>query len=262
MRATILMYHMIDTPVTLAEARFCRTPENFRKDMRLIQDAGYNVVSLRTLLDAMANRTQLPNKAVVITFDDGLACNYENALPILQEFDFTASIFVVTGKIDGYNDFSRPYGFSRRRMLTTREIRSLVAAGIDIGSHTVNHVMLGKTEVRAAISEIRESKMMLEDIIGRDVPHFAYPFGSWSPIIRDAVMSAAYTGACSTMPWQNSSDTDPYLLRRSEITGHDMSWQFRLKLRFAANTIPPIAEARHWARKFLERKGVISPRAS
>ncbi|MCB1947493.1 polysaccharide deacetylase family protein [Nitrosomonas sp.] len=260
MRATILMYHMIDTPVTPAETRFCRTPENFRKDMQLIRSAGYNVVPLKTLLDALVKKTRLPDKALVITFDDGLACNHDNALPILQEFDFTASIFVVTGKIGGHNDFSRPYGFSRRRMLTATEIRSLTEAGIDIGSHTVSHLMLGKTEIQTAINEIRNSKAILEDILGQKVSHFAYPFGSWNPDIRDAVMSAGYAGACSTMPWQNRLDTDPYLLRRSEIKGHDTSWQFRLKLRFATNTMPPVAETRHAARRFLEKTGLIPSR--
>lgn len=260
MHATILMYHMVDAPVTPSEVRFCRAPEDFHEDLRLIRESGCNVVSLAALLNAIANNNQLPDKALVITFDDGLACNYENALPILQKFGYTASVFVVAGRVGGYNDFSERYGFSRRRMLTVSEIRSLAEAGIDIGSHTVNHIQLGKTDTQTAINEITESKNMLEDILGQKVPHFAYPFGSWNPEIRDAVLAAGYTGACSTMPWPNKLDTDPYLLRRSEIKGPDSPWQFRMKLRFATNNMPPIAEMRHLARKFLEGINVIEPR--
>jgi len=251
---------MVTTPKNTTEARFCRTPENFRKDMQLIRAAGYHVVSLASVLNAIKDNDRLPDKTVVITFDDGLACDYENALPILQEFGYTASAFVVTGKVGGYNDFSKNYGFSRRRMLTASEIRAMDEAGIDIGSHTVNHILLGKTEKRAAINEIRDSKAMLEDILGHEVSHFAYPFGSWNPAIRDAVMEADYTGACSTMPWQNRNDTDPYLLRRSEIKGSDAPWQFRLKLRFATNDMPPVSEVRRWVRQLLEKLRVIPSR--
>ncbi|MCB1986463.1 MAG: polysaccharide deacetylase family protein [Burkholderiales bacterium] len=260
MRATILMYHMIDTPVTPAEVRFCRTRENFRKDMQLIREAGYHVISLKTLLTAIKNNTHIPDNAIVITFDDGLACNYENALPILQEFGYSASFFVVTSKISGFNDFSWDYGFSCRRMLSTSEIIAMAQAGMDIGSHTVNHVILGKAKTQIAIHEIRDSKAMLEDALGHEIPHFAYPFGSWNPTVRDVVMTAGYTGACSTMPWPNRPDTDPYLLRRSEIKGQDAPWQFRLKLHFATNTMPPITEMRQLTRKFLEKTGVISLR--
>lgn len=203
MQATILMYHMISTPRTVAESRFCRTPKAFHRDMQQICKAGYNVVTLATILDAIMSNTILPDKAVAITFDDGLACDYENALPILQEFGYPASVFIVTGKVGKFNNFSENYGFSRRRMLNANEIRTLADAGIDIGSHTVNHVLLGKTERGTAIHEIRDSKAMLEDILGHEIPHFAYPFGSWSPAIRDAVMEAGYSGACSTMSRRN-----------------------------------------------------------
>lgn len=259
-RVTVLMYHMIDTPVTPAELRFCRSPENFRNDMQLIHEAGYRVISLKTLLGAIKNKDLDLNKAVVITFDDGLACNYENALPVLEEYGYTASIFVVTKYIGGFNDFSRNYGFSRRRMLTVSQIKALVNAGMDIGSHTVHHLALGKTATQTTINEVLKSKSMLENILACEVPHFAYPFGSWNPAVRDIVMNANYTGACSTMPWPNRLDTDPFLLRRSEIKGQDNPAQFRLKLRFATNTMPPVAEARQLARSFLEKMGIIQPK--
>ncbi|WP_177167773.1 polysaccharide deacetylase family protein [Nitrosomonas marina] len=260
MRVTVLMYHMIDTPVTPEERRFCRSPENFRNDMQIIHEAGYRVISMKTLLEAIKNKDQHLSKAVVITFDDGLACNYENALPVLEEFGYTASVFVVTSYIGGYNDFSRNYGFSRRRMLTVNQIKALKKAGVDIGSHTVHHLALGKTATQVTIDEILKSKCMLEDILACEVPHFAYPFGSWNPAVREIVMNANYTGACSTMPWPNRLDTDPFLLRRSEIKGQDNSAQFRLKLRFATNTMPPVAEARQLARGFLEKMKVIPPK--
>lgn len=244
MPVTMLMYHVIAIPKNAAEARFCRAPDEFRNDMEQIRQAGYQVLSFARVLDGIAGRIELPDKAVAITFDDGISCVYENALPILQEFDYPASVFVVSGRVGGYNDYAEVFGFPRRRMLTTYEIRVLAESGVDIGSHTANHLWLGKTEKAVVAKELQDSKAVLEDILGREVAHFAYPFGSWNLMARNAVIEAGYTGACSTISGRNQKGTDPYLLRRSEIKGSDMPWQFRLKLKFATNDMPPISDAR------------------
>lgn len=262
MSVTMLMYHMIAVPENAAEARFCRTPKAFRRDMEQIRQAGYQVLSLATALDGISGRVDFPDKAVVITFDDGVACAFENALPILQEFGYPASVFVVSGQVGGYNDWCEVFGFPRRRMLTISEIRALAGSGVDIGSHTANHMWLGKTEKTAVMNEVQDSKAILEDILGREVPHFAYPFGSWSPMARDAVIEAGYRGACSTMSGWNRKNTDPYLLRRSEIKGSDALWQFRLKLSLATNDMPPISDVRQLVRQTLEKMGLVSPRAT
>ena len=245
MSVTMLMYHVIATPENAAEARFCRTPDKFRKDMEQIREAGYHVLSFARVLDGIAGRIELPDKAVAITFDDGIACAYENALPILQEFDCPASVFVVTGRVGGFNEFTDVFGFPRRRMLTAYEIRTLAGSGVDIGSHTVNHLWLGKTKNSVVAKELQDSKAALEDVLGQEVPHFAYPFGSWNLPVRDAVIEAGYTGACSTISGRNHKGIDPYILRRSEIKGSDAPWQFRLKLKFATNDMPPISDARY-----------------
>ncbi len=252
MPVTMLMYHVIAAPKNAAEARFCRTPDAFRKDMEQIRQAGYQVLPFASVLDGIAGRVELPDKAVAITFDDGIACAFENALPILQEFGYPASVFVVSSRVGGYNDWCEVFGFPRRRMLTTSEIRALAEFGVDIGSHTANHLWLGKTEETVITKETQDSKAVLEDILGREVSHFAYPFGSWNPMTRNAVIEAGYTGACSTMSGWNRKGTDPYLLRRSEIKGSDAPWQFRMKLRFATNDMPPISDARRMLRQILK----------
>ena len=253
MPVTMLMYHMIAHPINANEARLCRTPEAFRKDMEQISQAGYQVLSFAKVLDGVAGKVELPDKAVAITFDDGIACAYENALPILQDFGYPASVFVVSSRVGGYNDFSEGFGLPRRRMLTSYEIRELAESGVDIGSHTVNHLWLGKTDKAVVFQELHQSKITLEDVLGREVPHFAYPFGSWSAEARDAVMEAGYKGACSTLSGRNRKDTDPYLLRRSEIKGSDAPWQFSLKLNFATNDMPPISDMRRIVRQLINK---------
>jgi peptidoglycan/xylan/chitin deacetylase (PgdA/CDA1 family) len=262
MPVTILMYHMIAEPGNSAEARFCRTPEAFRADMEQIRLSGLQVLPLTTVLEAVAGGVSIPERAVAITFDDGVACAYENALPILQEYGCPATVFVISGLLGGHNDWCEEFGFPRRRMLVNSEVRALVEAGVDIGSHTVSHPWLGKSDANVVKQEVRDSKAALENLLGREVPHFAYPFGSWSPVARDAVVEAGYTGACSTMSGVNKKGTDSFLLRRTEIKGSDAAWQFRLKLRFATNDMPPVSDARRLARHALEGMGLIRPRAS
>lgn len=253
MPVTMLMYHMIAHPKNANEARLCRTPDAFRKDMEQIRQAGYQALSFATVLDGVAGRVELPDKAVAITFDDGIACAYENAFPILQEFGYPASVFVVSSRVGGYNDFGERFGLPRRRMLTSNEVRELAESGVDIGSHTVNHLWLGKTDKAVVFQELLESKKALEDMLGREVPHFAYPFGSWSVPARDAVIEAGYKGACSTLSGRNRKNTDPYLLRRSEIKGSDAPWQFGLKLNFATNDMPPVSDVRQIVRQLIKK---------
>lgn len=253
MQVTILMYHMISDPEAPIEAGLCRSPEAFRRDMEQIHQAGYQVVSLAKVLDSIAGKVELPEKTVAITFDDGLACIYENALPILQEFGYPSSLFIVSGFVNGYNEWGEVFGLPRRRMLTSSEIRTLAKSGVNIGAHTVNHAWLGKSEKDVATKEIRDSKATLEDILGQEVSTFAYPFGNWNRMARNAVIEAGYTGACSTMPGRNKQDTDPFLLHRTEIKGGDAPWQVRLKLRFATSDMPPKPPVRSTLRKLFSK---------
>jgi peptidoglycan/xylan/chitin deacetylase (PgdA/CDA1 family) len=261
MSATVLMYHMVDAPQNGMEARFCRTPQRFRADMQHLADAGYTVLSLASLRECVNGRRPWPHKSAAITFDDGIACDYEQALPILRDFDFPATFFVVTGLIDGHNDWAIDHGFARRRMLSASELRELDRAGMDVGSHTVRHRMLAKTTAEEAREELRGSKARLEDLLGRPVLHFAYPYGSWKPEVKTAVIEAGYALACSTSPGKVRTADDPFLLRRIEIKGGDSPLQFKLKLRFGTQDMPPVSDLRRAARRRLENWGLLAPRA-
>lgn len=261
MSAVVLMYHMVDAPQNKTEARFCRTPVDFRADMQHLNDAGYTVLSLAALRECVNGLRQWPEKAAAITFDDGIACDYENALPILQSFGYTASFFIVTGLIDGHNDWALNHGFGRRRMLSTAELRALDQAGMDVGSHTMGHRMLAKSSVEEARAELYGSKARLEDLLGHAVPHFAYPYGSWKPEVKAAVVEAGYALACSTLPGKVRTADDPFLLRRIEIKGRDTPLQLKLKLQLGTQDMPPLSDLRRAARRRLEAWGVLTPRA-
>ena len=258
----ILMYHIVDEPLNPREQRLCCHPEMFRAQMKHLSDAGYHIIQLSELAGFIKGSRTWPEKAIVITFDDGMSCTYEKAFPIMQEYGHTASVFVISDLVGKYNEWLHDKGFPKRAMLTSSQVLELSNEGIDIGSHTLSHCKLGEVPADRANIEIHDSKKKLEDMLGLEVPHFAYPFGSYNKYARDAVEKSGYRVACSTLPGRNKADADMFLLKRVEIRGQDTMLQFRMKLLFATHDIPPYSIARNVVRKGLEKIGLMSPKAS
>ena len=261
-KCTILMYHVVDEPLSPLEHRLCCPPESFRAQMKYLHDADYNIISLSELAGCLDGSRSWPENAIAITFDDGTSCTYENALPILKEFGFTASVFVISDLVGKHNEWLYVNGFPKRAMLTSSQILEICKEGMDIGSHTLSHCKLGEVSPCRATIEIKDSKMKLEDMLGLDVPHFAYPFGSYNQYSRDTVEKSGYKVACSTIAGHNNPDVDTFLLKRVEIKGPDSMLQFRMKLLFATHDMPPYSIARKIARKGAEKLGFRQPRAT
>ncbi len=147
-------------------------------------------------------------------------------------------------------------------MLSTAQLRGLNEEGIEVGSHTVTHPWLSRIPLERASEEIRESKERLEDLLGRPVDHFAYPFGDYSQAVRQIVIEAGYSGACSTRWGKRHKQADLFDLRRVEVTGQDSLLQFALKLRLGTHNMPPVPEARNLIRRRLEAMGLLAERRS
>jgi peptidoglycan/xylan/chitin deacetylase (PgdA/CDA1 family) len=256
----VLMYHVVDGPGSAREKRLCCDPGQFAAQMDYLARNGYSVVPLQRLVASLQGTDVLPSKAVAITFDDGFSCLCENALPVLATHGFPATVFMIAGLIGRSNEWQQETGTVVRRMLSAEQLRILAAAAIDIGSHTVNHPHLAKIPLAEARAEVRDSKSRLEDVLGRAVPHFAFPYGSFSPQVRDEVIAAGYVAACSTRWGKRHSIDDLFSLRRVEIQGSDSLLTFAMKLHIATNHMPPIPEARQLVRQTLNRAGLLSPR--
>lgn len=237
------MYHRIAAPLADVERDLCCAPALFRAHMQYLSDRGYRVVDLSALVEAIERRRPVAPRSVVITSDDGVSCMVENALPILQEFGFAATCFVVSGALGRNKEWDRHEGMPLRRMLTAAECRALADGGVAIGSHTVTHAKLADASPEVAAAEIRSSKAQLEDVLGRAVEHFAYPFGSFNRAAWSAVQAAGYRSACSTLPGTNTLRTDPFQLRRAYITGRDDLRAFALKLRFGGAPVETLKQA-------------------
>jgi len=239
MSCVILMYHVVDEPRSASEARFCCPPHQFRAQMKHLADAGWCVITLSELVACIQRGEAPPERSVVITFDDGTACTREIAMPILDEFGFKATVYVVSELIDGVNDWMIKEGQPERKMITVSQLRELDEAGMEIGSHTAHHVWMAKIPEAQAAEEASNSKVRLEDLLGKPVNHFAYPYGNNNSVVREIVEKAGYISAVSTRAGKNNPETGLFSLRRIEIMGNDALWQFRLKLKTGTHDMPP-----------------------
>jgi peptidoglycan/xylan/chitin deacetylase (PgdA/CDA1 family) len=173
----VLCYHDVN-PTTGNELLL--HPNKFRKQMQYLKDHGYTPLSMDQLYSFLKEDGALPEKPVVLTFDDGYVGNYTYAFPVLKEFGFNATIFIISDCID-----LGPY-------MTSEQIKEMTSYGIDIESHTTNHCDLSKMNLTAQTNNLKSSKEKLEHLINKPVDYLAYPYGKYNMDTRKAAAAAGY----------------------------------------------------------------------
>ncbi len=231
----ILMYHMVAETKDTNESKYCCSPGKFKNQMDYLKKTGYKVIGLNELVNTIKNRDQLHRKSVVITLDDGYMDNWENAFPILHEFGFPATVFVISKLLGHTNEWMQEENSKRLKLLGWSELKKMVANGITIGAHTKTHPLLTGIDADSATEEIRGAKHDLEDRLGMSIDFFAYPYGKMNETVKQIVKDAGYEAACSTVPGFNCNEQDLYSLRRIDIYGTDSMFQFALKLKIGTN---------------------------
>ncbi|MFB9834417.1 polysaccharide deacetylase family protein [Actinoallomurus acaciae] len=179
----VLMYHSIG-----GSDRLAVRPEAFAEQMACLKERGYTPLPF-------GERTRPAVRPVVITFDDGYADFHEHALPVLERYGFAATLFVTTGWL--HDAGPRAAGAPPGRMLTWRQTAEVAAAGVEIGAHGHSHAQLDQLGEEALREELRRSRGLLEERLGRPVRTMAYPYGYSSARVRREVHACGYTAACA-----------------------------------------------------------------
>lgn len=232
----VLMYHKIGTPPPGSKLRsLWVSPENFRKQVAWLLRNGFNPVTFSDLAAYAHKGAALAAKPVLITFDDGYRNNYTHAYPILSELGAKGNIFLVHNTIGTHNAWHDPERESWVPMLTWEEVKEMQQSEVmDFGSHTMTHANLTQVSLDSAAWEARESKLRLEDKLGREMACFAYPYGAGAfvPEIRKRVLEAGYLfdfsvrQGISPWPWDRNASA----LKRLFIRGDDNMLDFNLQI--------------------------------
>ncbi|MBU4310216.1 polysaccharide deacetylase family protein [bacterium] len=230
MRIPVLMYHKVSPG---KKEKYRISPERFTNQMEYLSKKGYQTISPDDLLRFVKEGRALPKKPVLLIFDDGYKDNVTYAYPTLKKYNFRATIFLVTqyiGKKDGWSK-------GEEEILSWEEIGKMRKEGFFFGSHTHTHPNLLELSRDKVLSEIRDSKRILEERLKEPIGFFAYPYGKFNSQIEKMVKEANYLGAFSTLPGKNGRNEDPFLLRRILIRGYDTKLHFILNLKLGRSRI-------------------------
>jgi len=192
-----------------------------------LQRRGLRGTSMRELLRAMSAGEA---KALVgLTFDDGYRDFADTAVPVLERFGFSATVFVVVGMIGEENDWVHAYyPRPRLKLLGAEDLREVVARGMEVGCHSMTHSNLSGFGAERLEKEIGESRRILGEVLGEAVEGFCYPYGSYDDAAVQATRRAGYSYACG---WTTRVEGGLYDLPRIPVSERDHPLRIQAKLK-------------------------------
>jgi peptidoglycan/xylan/chitin deacetylase (PgdA/CDA1 family) len=234
----VLMYHSV-SPYDEDPHEVTITPQRFEKHMRWLRHRRLRGVSMAELLSARAEGRG--RGLVGLTFDDGYQDFVTYALPVLQRFGFTATAFVLAGRLGAQDEWNRPA--AEKQLLTADEVCLLAKSGIEIGSHGLDHVELPEVEDTQLSAETGHSRAVLQDLVGQPVRGFCYPYGHLDARVVNAVRAAGYDYACAIWP---SPAIGRHAIPRTYVHDRDTQWRLDAKRMVSGLTVGNrIAVRRH-----------------
>lgn len=229
----ILMYHMVAPQPPIVFRKYSVTTKMFAAQMRWLSVMGYEAISLDQLFAARCGGAELPARPVILTFDDGLQTCIDHAVPILQAHNFSAVFFLVAGAMGETSAWTQAECGLTFPVMNWSTARELTAAGFQCGAHSISHPHLSDLPHQACQIELSAARSCLEDQLGHEIRHMAYPYGSFNPHVRNLAAETGYQSACSVMMGVSSSEDDLLALRRVPIDGHDSFLDFVCRLKTA-----------------------------
>lgn len=201
----ILEYHMItDKPPKGVEV-YNVPPQEFAAQLDYLQQNGYTTMTLREFMQAKHGKITLPEKPVVLTFDDGYENIYTEMLPILEAHKMKAVVYVIT------NELGKP-GY-----LTLEQVKDMQRRGVEIGSHTADHLALVTLSGEFLMNQVRNSKIFLEWNGLETIYEFSYPNGAYNSDLIEILKRENYLTAVTGDVGLNTLETNPYALKRVHI---------------------------------------------
>ncbi len=222
LRVPIVLYHHI-RPITPTMDELAKglsvTPEVFDRQLAYLAKNGFHTITLHQLILALEGTEQLPEKPIILTFDDGYRDTFTYAYPLLVKRHFSGSLFIFTQAI-GAPDY-----------LTWDQVQQMQQSGIfEIGSHTLSHADLPTLSEKDMMREIRESKKIIASKLGAEIDFFCYPYGHYTKKIAEEVKKAGYLGALTTRYGTVHAKESLYETSRVRLTNDDYGPRLEKKI--------------------------------
>lgn len=257
-RIPVLMYHRIGIARNGWEHKYCISPKNFAAHMHALRDGGYQACSARNFIDWLRGDIQLPEKTLLITFDDGYLGVFEHGLPVLRELKWPAVMFLVSrliGDKDSWYQRENPLQ-QTHPLVSIEHIQSMRTQGFSFQSHSRSHPDLRGQDETALTDEVRGSREDLERILGESIEYFAYPYGHYNEEVIDSIKKAGYKAAFSVQPGFNRPGMDPYRIRRIDVFGTDSPANLLRKVTLGTNDGSWQHALRYYLYRGLSRAGI------
>jgi len=224
-RVPILMYHYISVPppdADLYRRDLSLAPATFEQQLRYLADNGYTTVTLKDLVYHLALGYPMPERPVILTFDDGYRDNFTHAYRLLRRFNSVGTFFLITSVVDeNHPDY-----------LTWGQVRVMHQGGMEFGSHSYSHPELRGQSVDYLVWQIVGSQEAIAERIQEPVRFFSYPAGSYDQQVIDVLRSAGFWAAVTTEQGDWHASGNLYELKRIRMRGDDTLEQFALKLEY------------------------------
>ena len=193
---TILMYHQVGEfrPMATHRATYCHY-RSFRRQMAYLARMGYAVIGLPEAVRGLSGESDLPPRAVALTFDDGYANFYQYAVPELARHGFPSTVFLISDMIGGRAEWLEPEGLAAADLMDEKMIAELKREGVSFASHGRTHRRLSRLAPAEIVEEVAGSKIALERLLGQSVDHFCYPYGDYNATAVEAAREAGYIAA-------------------------------------------------------------------
>jgi peptidoglycan/xylan/chitin deacetylase (PgdA/CDA1 family) len=223
----ILCYHNVATPPKDAPFKLLYVrPDRFERQLWVLRRLGLRGVCASEGVARLRSGTA--RGCVVLTFDDGYADTLTTAAPLLRRYGFTATCYVVSNAIGTYNRWDAEYLRETKPLMSREQLEQWLAAGMEVGSHSLSHQRLRELPRAVAQYEIVESRAALHSMFGVPIDHFAYPFGDFTDDIVELVAHAGYASAVTVVPGMARASDDRLRLPRVLVNGERGLWNFLL----------------------------------
>ncbi len=223
----ILCYHNVaPAPTETHFPLLYVSPESFERQLWTLRRLGLRGVSMTEGLRRLRDGTG--RGCVVFTFDDGYADTATTAAPLLRRYGFTATCYVVSGELGAFNRWDAEQVGERKPLMSRAQLEEWLAAGMELGSHSISHPRLQELPQRTALEEIAGSRNALGTLLRIPVEHFAYPYGQFSAETVALVRQAGYASAVTVLPGVARPSDDRMRLPRILVNGERGLWSYLL----------------------------------